>query len=150
MKKYLIAATIIAGFNISGVASAQTAIAFQGNHLVTSGVGKECALLMEDVTLGVSANVHGAFLCDEAENLVQVGACHEGGSRGRGAACTDQNNQMEGDQLPEGCTVASGFSTIPSYIGFMASSAGGVLQEHALGGRCSGSTLTGLDAWGAE
>lgn len=145
MKKFLTSMTFVAGLLASSAAFSQTA--FVGNEEVTD---EDCALLAETVTLGVSANVHGAYLCDEAENLVQVGACHEGGSRSRGAACVDLDVDEPGNQLPEGCTEVGGFSTIPNYIGFVASSEGGVMQEYALGGRCSGDTLSGLEVWGAE
>ena len=145
MKKIFIATALAAGVFSSGAALSQTA--FQGNEDVDT---TECVLLSEEVTLGVSANVHGAYLCNETSNLVQVAACHEGGSRSRGAACTDTDINTAGDQLPPGCDAVGGFSTIPNYIGFMASSEGGVLQEHGLGGRCSGATLTGLDSWSPE
>ena len=149
MKKNLLAAALLIGFGFSGASFGQQATAFEGNQEVTGGVGNDCALLAEDVTLGVSANVWGAYLCDETENLVQVGACHVGGSRAQGAACIDLDTETDGDQLPPGCDAIGGFSNIPDYKAFFTSSEGGVMQEHSLGGRCDDSSLTGLDAWGS-
>lgn len=145
MNKKLIAALIAASLSMSAtIASAATATAFKGNQEVEGGVGGDCALLAETVTLGVSANVHGAYACDETENLVQVAACHEGGSRQQGAACVDLDPNTPDNQLPAGCSALGGFSTIPDYKAFFTSSKGGVMQEHALGGRCSESTITGI------
>ncbi|QTF57842.1 hypothetical protein [Stutzerimonas frequens] len=148
MKKHLIAVFVAAGFSMSsGLVSAAAATAFQGNEEVTGGTGGECALLAENVTLGASANVHGAYACDEATNLVQVAACHEGGSRSQGAACIDLDADTPDAQLPAGCSELGGFSTIPDYKAFFTSSKGGVMQEYSLGGRCSATTITGIDGF---
>ena len=50
----------------------------------TSGTlmdGNDCMLLTGSVTPSLSANVHAGFRCSEAYGIIQVGACHEGGSR---------------------------------------------------------------------
>lgn len=143
MKKHLIATFIAVGFGVSaGVASAATATAFTGNEEITK---TECALLADPVTLGVSANVHGAYACDEATNLVQVGACHEGGSRSAGVSCaSDADPSTVEVELPPGCTNTTGNSTIPDYKAFFISSKGGVMGEFALGARCSETTITGI------
>jgi len=149
MKKNFFAALMAVGLSASvGVAFAAPT-AFQGNEDITGGTTGDCTLLAETVTLGVSANVHGAYNCDETENLVQVAACHEGGSRAQGAACVDLNT-TDGDPngpLPAGCSAIGGFSTIPDYKAFFTSSKGGVMSEYALGGRCSESTITGIDGF---
>lgn len=150
MKKQLVATFIAVGFGVSaGLANAATATAFIGNEVVTGGRTGDCTLLADNVTLGASANVHGAWACDETENLVQVAACHEGGSRQQGAACVDQDPDTAGDQLPAGCAAAGGYSTIPDYKAFFTSSKGGVMQEYPLGGRCSESTITGIGGFGS-
>ena len=150
MKKQLIATFIAIGVGMSaGIASAATATAFTANKEVTGGRTGDCTLLAEDVTLGASANVHGAWACDETENLVQVAACHEGGSRQQGAACVDLDPALAGDQLPPGCSAVGGFSTIPDYKAFFTSSKGGVMQEYALGGRCGAGTITGIEGFGS-
>ncbi|MBF6617247.1 MAG: hypothetical protein ITG07_11060 [Candidimonas sp.] len=144
MNKQLIAAFMAVGFSMSaGIASAAEATAFKGNQQVTKS---ECALLADPVTLGVSANVHGAYACDEATNLVQVGACHEGGSRAAGVSCSTDADPSTPDvtELPQGCTDTTGNSTIPSYKAFFISSNGGVMSEFPLGNRCSESTVVGI------
>lgn len=145
MNKQLIAALMAVGFSLSaGAASAATA--FTGNTDVDN---TECALLAEEVTLGVSKSVHGAYNCDETENLVQVAACHEGGSRAQGASCVDLD-ATDGDDtgpLPAGCSAIGGFSTIPDYKAFYTSSEGGVMAEYSLGGRCDATTVVGIDGF---
>jgi hypothetical protein len=139
MNKQIFAAVLAVGLSVSaGMASAATA--FQSNVEVET---TDCTLLAETITLGVSAKVHGAYACNETTNLVEVGACHEGGSRAQGAACQDTDANTPGDQLPAGCDAVGGFSTIPDYKMFFTSSRGGVMQEFALGGRCSASTVVG-------
>lgn len=150
MKKNLIAALLAVGFGASAGLVVAAPTAFQGNEEVTSGVAGECPLLSDNVTLGVSANVHGAYNCDETENLVAVSACHEGGSRAQGAACVDLDVDTAGDQLPPGCAGPTGFSTIPDYKAFFTSSKGGVMAEYSLGGRCSASTVVGVAGFTAD
>jgi len=148
MKKQLIATFIAIGVGMSAsIATAATATAFTANQEVTGGRTGDCTLLAENVTLGASANVHGAWACDETENLVQVAACHEGGSRQQGAACVDLDPDTPDNQLPAGCSDVGGFSTIPDYKAFFTSSKGGVMQEYPLGGRCSESTITGIEGF---
>ena len=145
MKKNLLALLVAVSFGAAGSVVAAPA-AFQGNQDVAPA---DCPLLAETVTLGVSANVHGAFNCDETENLVQVAACHEGGSRAQGAACVDLDT-TDGDDtgpLPAGCSEIGGFSTIPDYKAFFTSSKGGVMAEYALGGRCGAGTIVGIDGF---
>lgn len=146
MNKQLIAALMAAGFTlISGTASSAPT-AFKDNVEVTNA---QCALLGETVTLGVSAKVHGAYACDEEKNLVQVAACHEGGSRSQGVACVDNDPDTAGVQLPNGCegNPTPAFSSIPSYKAFFTSSKGGVMQEQGLGSRCGEGTITGIEGF---
>ena len=148
MKKQFIAALMVVGFGLSaGIASAATGTAFTGNEPVTGGNAGDCTLLSEDITLGVSSKVHGAWACDETLNLVQVATCHEGGSRAQGAACVDLDPVAADAQLPPGCSEVGGFSTIPDYKAFFTSSQGGVTQEYALGGRCDASSIVGIDGF---
>lgn len=154
MKKQLITVLLAAGFSMSaGLASA--AEAFTGNSEVTGGTAGECTLLAENVTLGVSAKVHGAWACDEALNLVQVAACHEGGSRS-GVTCAatpvlDENGAVVPDQFTyqAGCTAETvgEQSSIPSYGAFFASSAGGVMVQQPMDGRCSDTTVVGIEGF---
>lgn len=147
MNKQLIAALMAAGLGVASSMAFAAPTAFQGNQAVTGGVGNDCPLLAEDVTLGVSKNVHGAYNCDEADNLVQVAACSEGGSRQVGVACIDLDPLLAGDQLPPGCNALGGNSTIPDYKAFFTSSEGGVMAEYQLGQRCGAGTIVGIDGF---
>ncbi|MNG15790.1 hypothetical protein D3C84_996380 [compost metagenome] len=83
---------------------------------------------------------------------MQVAACHEGGSRAQGVACTDTDPLVAGDQLPDGCdgTPTPTNSSIPDYKAFFASSQGGVMQEQALGARCNAGTIVGIEGFGSD
>lgn len=150
MKKQLIAALITVGFGLFANA-ASAATAFTANQPVTGGANGDCPLLVETVTLGVSSKVHGAYNCDEAKNLVQVGACHEGGSR-KGVTCvaiTDPEDSTAEPTYPAGCNAGNvgEQSPIPSYKSFFTSSTGGVMVEYPLDGRCGADTLKGIDGF---
>lgn len=154
MNKQLIAALMAVGFGLfAGAASAATA--FTGNDEVTGGTTGECTLLAEDVTLGVSSKVHGAWACDETLNLVQVAACHEGGSRS-GVTCAatpvlDENGAVVPDQFTyqAGCSAETvgQQSSIPSYGAFFTSSAGGVMVQQPMDGRCDDTTVVGIEGF---
>lgn len=151
MKKQIIAALITAGFGLFASAASAAPTAFTGNERITGGTGGDCSLLAEAVTLGVSSKVHGAYNCDEALNLVQVAACHEGGSRA-GVTCvaiTDPEDPTADPTYPAGCTAdnVGEQSPIPSYKSFFTSSAGGVMVEYPMDGRCSESTIVGIDGF---
>ncbi|TRO36612.1 hypothetical protein EQ832_15595 [Pseudomonas sp. ALS1131] len=149
MKNQIIAICVALGMGVAAGAAFAAPTAFTGNQTITGGVGGACALLAGDVRLGVSAKVHGAYECDEAANLVKVAACHEGGSRSP-VTCTEirTSDPAGGADIityPAGCTAqlaASGAqSPTPSYKAFFTSSAGGVMNEIPLDGRCSATTI---------
>lgn len=148
MKKQLIAVLMAAGFSMSaGLASAATP--FTGNTTVATTA---CTLLAEDVTLGVSSKVHGAWACDETLNLVQVAACHEGGSRA-GVTCAARTVTAEDGTTSvvyqAGCSAETEGqqSSIPSYGAFFASSAGGVMVQQPMDGRCDNTTVVGIEGF---
>jgi hypothetical protein len=155
MKKQIIATCVALGLGlVAGVAFAAPTT-FTGNETVTGGVGNDCALLARDITLGVSAKVTGAYECDEATNMVKVAACHAGGSRS-GVTCAeipvfDDTGTQTGVTYAAGCDATSAAagtqSPIPSYKAFFTSSAGGVMSEQPLDGRCGDSTLTGISGF---
>lgn len=149
MKNQFIAALVAVGFGLFASAASAAPTAFTGNKEVTTGAGG-CALLAEKVTLGVSSKVHGAFNCDEAANLVQVGACHEGGSRA-GVTCVAITDPEDATKVtyPAGCTAdtVGEQSSVPSYKSFFTSSAGGVMVEYPMDGRCSDTTIVGVDGF---
>lgn len=146
MKKSIIAIGLLVGLGTSLAAHAQTT--FTGNQKVEKA---DCALLSETVTLGVSAGVTGAYNCSEEDNLVEVAACHEGGSRQSGVTCSDIDPLTDGNQFAvgSGCTDALIGQTAPnpSYKAFYTSSQGGVMQEHPLTGRCGTDTLGAMGGW---
>ncbi|MFO7540924.1 MAG: hypothetical protein R6X32_23020 [Chloroflexota bacterium] len=154
MKKILVAMSFAAAVALPGAASA--AEIFEGTiyAVPTGGAGANvpdtattytCDLVASDVKLGVSNNVVGGIACDEANNLVQVAACHAGGSRDTGVSCSsDADLNTDEIELPSGCADNTGNSTEPSFKAFTLSSAGGVMSEAALSGRCTTDTLGGI------
>lgn len=154
MKKQLIAVLMAAGFTMSAGLASAAPTAFTGNSEVTGGSTGNCTLLAENVTLGVSSKVHGAWACDEALNLVQVAACHEGGSRA-GVTCAatpvlDAQGVATGEVTYQaGCSAETvgQQSSIPSYGAFFASSAGGVMVQQPMDGRCDNTTVVGIDGF---
>lgn len=154
MNKQIIALFAAAGLTcFAGLASAApTAVTGASNQITPA----QCALLSENIIVGMSARVTGAYNCSEVQNIVKVGSCHEGGSRGL-LACSSVQNQDAIDAAggvnppapvyPAGCAAdGTGTSTVLSYKAFTSSSQGGAMSEQALGGRCTDATLTGLRA----
>ncbi|MBU1284681.1 MAG: hypothetical protein KJ989_14555 [Gammaproteobacteria bacterium] len=157
MKKQIIATCVALGLGVLAGTAFAAPTAFENNQKVTGGVGNNCPLLSRDVTLGVSAKVHGAYECDEAANLVKVAACHQGGSRSGVTCVAIQVLDAAGAPVagsftyPAGCDATSAAagtqSPIPSYKSFFTSSAGGVMIEYPLDGRCAAGTLTGIEGF---
>jgi hypothetical protein len=114
-------------------------------------------MLSEAINVGVSNSVVGAWSCEETLNLVEVGACHSGGSRstgpacGAGAAATASLPLEEQQPNVPGCTYGQTppqlNSTIPDFRAFYTSSNGGVMQESGLGTRCTEAALSAIDNW---
>lgn len=149
MNKYIAYVAVAAlGSMLSGAAFSATVWGeTTQSEEVTGGVAGDCPLLSDTVMLGVSANAVGGYACDEATNLIQVAACHTGGSRQQGVACVDTDPLTPGDQLPDGCAAVGGNSTIPSFKAFFASSMGGVMAEIALDQRCTEAQLGAVSDW---
>ena len=159
MNKQILSLVAAVSFGLSvGVASAAPA-SFTGNARLQplGGTGNVCAMLADAVNIGVSNSVVGAWDCNETLNLVQVAACHSGGSRSTGAACglgaaataalPPEQQQADVPGCTYGGTPAQVNSTIPSFRAFYTSSAGGVMQEAALAARCESSGLLGIQNW---
>lgn len=154
MKKLILASTFVLGAAVSGIASAATTfenVAFAiplgatPSAEAAAATNAECALLSDEVKLTVSANVVGGFACNETNNLMQVAACHAGGSRATGVSCSsDADLSTPEVELPAGCDDTSGNSTIPSFKAFSASSAGGVMSEVSLDQRCTPAQMAGI------
>lgn len=156
MTKQILALMITAGVGLASTVAvaAPPSAGFTGNARVTTAA---CTLLADAVNVGVSAKVVGAYSCDETLNIVQVASCHEGGSRATGPACglgaaataslPPEQRQADVPGCTYGQTPAQANSTIPSYKAFYATSAGGVMQEAALGTRCNTSSIAGISLW---
>lgn len=159
MKKQIFSLVAAVSFGLSVGAVNAAPAAFTGNVKLEplGGAANICAMLADAVNIGVSNSVVGAWDCNETLNLVQVGTCHPGGSRQNGAACglgaaataslAPELQQEDVDGCTYGQTPAQVNSTIPSFKAFYTSSAGGVMQESALGTRCAAAALTGISNW---
>src|SRR5690606_26613968 len=102
-----------------------------------------CSILGDSVKLNLSKGVHGAFNCDEARNAINVGACHESGSRSTSLTCAqigvdESDNPVFNDP---GCAGQDAGHVLTvdtaSYRGFRASSTGGTVGAQSLSANCS-------------
>lgn len=123
----------------SSVIAAPTAITSGGNITTT-----QCAILGDTVRLNLSKGVSGAYNCDETRNAINVGACHESGSRSTSLTCaqigvTGANNEPVYNDAQ--CTAANVGTVVtvasPSYKGFRASSTGGTVGQQSLSANCT-------------
>ncbi|MEN8168666.1 MAG: hypothetical protein ABFS08_00405 [Pseudomonadota bacterium] len=153
MKNIISTVVVVMGLGFASIAMAAPT-AYVDNIKISqdgtgTGVDGTCALLNETVKIGVSANVNGAFECDETNGIINVAACHEGGTRApiKCAYTVDANGDTTTTWNAAGCDTVGGDSTDPDYTAFTASSRGGVMLGIALGDRCTSSSLTGLDFW---
>lgn len=152
MNKIYKASTLLVGLAVSGLALAEVNTFATSDVVETTAAGAtqaagECALLRESVTLGASANVTGAWECDETTGVVKVAACHSGGSRDTGVDCTADadGSAANGWTAPNaGCTTNSGTSTIPSYKAFAATSTGGSMSEQSMTDRCNPANIKAI------
>lgn len=144
MKKNILALVTVIGLSATFTAGAANQAAntgFQGQGVVSS---TECALLADQVTMNFSKNVWAAYACDEATSVIQVAACHQGGSRvPKEVQCTQDPTDAT-KFLPAGCKDASSKVTISDYSGFLAGSNGGSVAQEVLGGACGSSSVTTL------
>lgn len=146
MKKIAQAVAFMMGAALSGSAFAVTA--FTVSDSVTAGTAGDCPLLSDAVTLSVSSNVVGAWDCNETTAIIKVAACHQGGSRDTGVACsTDNDTSTTTWDAPDGCTTNTGNSTIPSFKAFGSTSEGGVMGEYSMDQRCETGQITGITLW---
>lgn len=145
MKKNLLAL-----FAASVVVFASSAMA--APTAITSGdpiAVADCTILGESVRLNLSKGVKGAYNCDETRNAINVGACHETGSRSDSLVCAQIGVNQAGDaqfndaqcnatNIGTSVTVAS-----PSYRGYRASSTGGTVGAQSLSANCTDAAPTG-------
>lgn len=136
MKKILTTSAIVMGF---AMASAQVQAAPEGFYskaeagptgsTYTTGVTTmDCDMLSEVVKLTVSANVAGAMNCAPINNVIEVAACHRGGTRDYISCATWDSST----NAIAGCANTTGEGTEISFSAFFATSAGGVMQTKSL------------------
>ncbi len=147
MKKSYMAAALALAAGMSTTAMAAPT-AFQGNVTVKKDSGSyQCALLGENVKVGLSSNVHGALECHEADNTVKVAACHEGGRRSP-LTCVNSGTASVPVWNHGNCTAAGDIlADIPDYKSYGVSSDGGVVAEYLLSGKCTAATIVATDLW---
>lgn len=138
MKKNLLAL-----FAASAVVFASSAMAapteIESGEAITT---TECAILGETVRLNLSKGVYGAYNCDETRNAINVGACHETGSRSTSLTCAQIGIDANDDPVynDSQCSAANAGQVVtvanPSYRGFRASSTGGTVGAQSLSANC--------------
>lgn len=149
MNKLLKTLLVVSGFALSGSAMAQMT-AFTGSANVTGGAAGQCPLLSETVTLNTSNKVHGAYECDEANSVIVISACHEGGSR-QALVCTVVGSDDSTDPPTPiynntGCNDTNVGQVLEGqidYRAFVATTSGGSVAPVLLGGRCDAATIVG-------
>ncbi|WP_155397667.1 hypothetical protein [Stutzerimonas stutzeri] len=139
MKKNLLALFAVSAVVFaSSVMAAPTAIE-SGNAIDTD----DCAILSDTVRLNLSKGVHGAYNCDVAQNAINVGACHESGSRSTSLTCAQIGVDAAGDPVfnDPGCAGQPAGHvltvTTASFRGFRASSTGGTVGAQSLSANCA-------------
>ena len=130
MKKIIFA--VISGLILSGGAMAQedggggdAATTCTGAALnagsTTEVLSSACALLNEDVRIGLSKDVTGAYVGDVANNVIRVATCHPNGRKNVTPAGADTAvttglvfiASSEGGRLSEVGGCGTGISTVP-------------------------------------
>lgn len=143
----LIAAGI--GFS-SSVFAAGTAVPADGVITPTGGTAN-CELLSERVKVNLSSNVVAAYNCDEANNTITVGTCHNAGSRNPSLTCAQIGTDTDGKPIwnDNACTeTGKVIEGSPDFRGFFAQTSGGSVGAVFLGGACSSTILTSNDKLG--
>lgn len=144
MKKNIFAVAFLVGMGVAagaGAADVGQSTGFQSSSKVTQA---NCKLLASDVTLNLSSKVWGSYKCDETTSVIQVSACHEGGSRASTTVPCAESPAGSGNYLPAGCTATTPTIAIADYSGFVAGSNGGSVAQGVLGGNCTGTSVTKL------
>lgn len=139
MKKNLLALFAVSAFAFASSAIAAPTAIESGNAIDTD----DCAILSDTVRLNLSKGVHGAYNCDVTQNAINVGACHESGSRSTSLTCAQIGaDATSGDPIfndpgcegqPAGHVVTV---TTASFRGFRASSTGGTVGAQSLSANC--------------
>jgi len=139
MKKNLLALFAASVVVFASSAMAAPTVIDSGEDITTN----ECTILGDTVKLNLSKGVIGAYNCDETRNAINVGACHETGSRSSSLVCAqigvDNNNQPVFNDAscagqPAGTVIPV---ANPSYRGYRASSTGGSVGAQSLSANCA-------------
>lgn len=135
----------IAVASVMATSSVALAAPITGNPITPNN---DCALLAEQVTLNLSTNVIGAYNCDVPNTRIDIGACHQSGSRKplvvacQATGVDAQGNNIYNDASCDG-TPQQTF-TIANYRGYEASTSGGSVGATDLGGSCTATTAQAL------
>jgi len=104
-----------------------------------------CILLSEPVKINFSANVLGAYSCDEQTNTITVGTCHTAGARLETVTCAkigqnpDGTDKYNNSQCQDVDDVITG---TPDFRGYFSQTSGGSVSPAWLGGNCTKDQLT--------
>ncbi len=139
----------------AGLATSASALAIApiDSTDITGGSTGECTLLAEDVKIGLSNKVHGAYDCNEITATIVFAGCHEGGSRqAKSTACTAIGTDVDGNTIwsDGSCGSVDDTYEIADYRAFTATSSGGSIGEQQLGGRCTDTTVQAVGAFSAQ
>ncbi|WP_137010758.1 hypothetical protein [Ectopseudomonas oleovorans] len=140
MKKNLLALFAASAVVFASSAMAAPTAISSGTDITTT----QCAILGETVRLNLSKGVHGGYNCDETRNAINVGACHETGSRSSSLTCAQIGVAADGTTPvfnDPGCAGQPAGHVItvtnPSYRGYRASSTGGSVGAQSLSANCA-------------
>lgn len=119
---------------------------------ITGGDTGTCKVLGENVRINLSKGVKGSYECFEVTNSINVGACHESGSRSNQLTCAQVGMSTANPPVPvynnAACTAANVGTTITiattSYRGFRAATTGGSVGAQSLSTNCSATTAEEL------
>lgn len=128
------------------IAAASVSAAFAEAAKIQGSISTDdCPVLGEAIQIGLSNKVHGAFNCSVELNAINVGACHESGSRSTTLQCavigTDNTkNPAEPIYNHNDCATPGKTSielTAASFKGFRASTTGGSVGQQSLSAACT-------------
>lgn len=139
MKKNLLALLAASAVVFASSAMAAPTEIESGNDITTTN----CTILGDTVKLNLSKGVRGAYNCDETRNAINVGACHETGSRSSTLVCAQIGTAQNGDPVfNDGACAGQPAGQVipvanPSYRGYRASSTGGSVGAQSLSANCA-------------
>lgn len=139
MKKNLFA-VLVCGVFLSSSALAVTIPS--GTDITTT----DCPLIGSDIRINLSANVVGAYECDEAATTVVVAACHTSGSRAsKTLTCVNSAATGQPAEWNNAACATAGVTTFTGvgFTGYRASSAGGGVGGVDLNGACTQGEIEG-------